>query len=139
MSRGPFRGTLRLGASECLTAFSAESNQAILTRGDPDPDTVTLIPVTARNADTRWHGTMLDCGTLVLKGTAAPYHNQISRERRVAGLIVPVRLIERAASVLTDGGVDIDLRGWHALRPEPDALARLEAGLEAILDAPPAV
>ena len=136
MSRGSFCGVLRTGMGSKLRAFSAETNQAILTRGDPDPETVTLIPITERNAGTRWRGRTLDPGTLVIKGYESGYHNQTSRDTRVDGLIVPSRLIDLTSSVLTGRTAELDWTGWQVLRPSPAALARFRAGLKAIMTSP---
>jgi len=136
MSRGAFRGRLSIARGRHLRAFRAETNQSILTRGTADPGSVTVIPITRSSQRTRWRGRWLDRGDLLIRGTETEYHNQSSRDACLEGLVVPKHLLDRAAEILTAGQIRLDWTNWHALRPDPEATARLHARIVALVTPP---
>lgn len=133
MSRGAFAGRLTLARVGKLRAFRAETNQSILTRGVADPGCVTVIPITRRNEGTRWRLQNLDRGQLLMRGTEIPYDNQTSRNACIEALVVPGRVLEQAAEILTAGRTRVDSTTWQSLRPDPVATMRLHARIAAIL------
>ena len=108
-------------------------DKSILTRGVADPGCVTVIPINRRNEGTRWRLRNLDRGQLLMRGTEIPYDNQTSRNACIEALVVPGRVLEQAAEILTAGRTRVDSTTWQSLRPDPVATMRLHARIAAIL------
>lgn len=132
MSRGSFQGDLQVAAGPRLRAFDVATNQSIHTRGS-GAGTVTFIPIDARSEGTLWQRRRLARGALLMRGTDVAYDNRTEQRARIRALIVPVAIVAKAATALSGGTLDEDWTTWRGLRPEPRALARFEACLEAFL------
>ncbi len=126
VSRGSFYGSLAMAAGPNLRAFSAETNQALLTRGDADCDCVTFIPVTRKNESTRWRSTYLEPGRLLIKGSEIGYHNQTEPNSCITGLILSKKLVDQAVAILAPDRAEQDWTTWSALHTEPRATFYLE-------------
>lgn len=132
MSRGAFQGDLQVAVGPHLRAFHVATSQSIHTRGG-GAETVTFIPIGARSEGTLWQGRRLARGALLMRGAHVAYDNRTEQGARIRGLIVPASTVARVATVLSGGALDEDWTTWRGLRPEPRALARFEACLEAFL------
>ena len=126
ISRGTFRGSLRVVQGRYLRAFSVEANQSILTRGGDEPGVSTFIPVTERNEQTIWQYRRLTPGQLIVKSPDVDYHNQTRRDAVVTGILVPSETIRRAALVLRRRDLHQKLATWTAQAPPPDAIHALK-------------
>ena len=93
MSRGKFEGAVHMANGQVVRLFQADTNQAILTRG-MDSEFATFIPITLRNAATRWSGRRLPPGALIAKLPEAEYNNQTIPNTTIRGLLVPLRTIQ---------------------------------------------
>lgn len=133
VSRGSFRGSLALAAGPNLRAFSAVTNQALLTRGDADCDCVTFIPVTRKNESTRWRSKYLDRGSLLIKGSEIGYHNQTEPNSRISGLIVRKKLVAEAVAILAPDNARQDWTTWLALQPDHRATLDLERRIDGLM------
>jgi AraC family ethanolamine operon transcriptional activator len=136
MSPGAFDGSLTVVAGARLRAFDAASNQALRLEADPDGQTATFIPITARNEGGLWQGRQLDRGALLSRGVDVAYGARTPRDARVTALIVDVATLTQALDAFSGGSARVDCAAWRAPTPEPAALARFEAALAALL-APP--
>jgi AraC family ethanolamine operon transcriptional activator len=132
MSRGSFQGDLQIAVGPQLRAFDVATNQSIHTKGG-GAETVTFIPIDALNEGTLWQGRRLARGALLMRGAHVGYDNRTEPGARIRALIVPVATMAKAASALSGGTLDEDWTTWRGLLPEPRALARFEACLEALL------
>lgn len=132
MSRGKFEGAIHVVSGQVVRVFQAETNQAILTRG-MDSEFATFIPITGRNAATRWSGRRLPPGALIAKLPEAEYNNQTHPNTTIRALLVPVRAIQELTRILTGQSTDLDLPTWSAPRPSPRTMERFERGLADLL------
>jgi len=132
MSRGQFQGSIRVIAGQNVRMFEAETNQSILTRG-MDSEFATFIPITTRNEATNWHGRSLSAGQMIVKRPEAEYHNLTARNAKLRALLVPVRLLEDAARILSGSEADFQASTWSAPRLPAKAMARLEKGLSEMM------
>ena len=133
VSRGSFRGSLALAAGPNLRAFSAVTNQALLTRGDADCDCVTFIPVSRENDSTRWRSRYLEPGNLLIKGSEIGYHNQTEPNSRITGLIIRNKLVSQAVAILAPDKAKQDWTTWSALHPDPRATFDLKHRIDSLL------
>jgi AraC family ethanolamine operon transcriptional activator len=132
MSRGQFRGSIKVVASQNVRVFEAETNQSILTRG-MDSDFATFIPITTRNEATNWQGRRLSAGQLIVKRPEAEYHNLTSRNTTIRALLVPVRLLEDTARILSGRKADFQVPTWSAPRLSTRAMKRVETGFTELI------
>ena len=132
MSRGKFQGSIDVVSGQMVRLFQAKTNQAILTRG-MDSEFATFIPITSRNAATRWSGRKLNRGDLIAKFPDAEYNNQTIPDTSIRALLVPVRTLQEMTCILAGGSPEANLPAWSALRPEPQAMERFERGLAQLL------
>ncbi len=132
MSRGQFRGSIRVVAGQRVRAFEAETNQSILTRG-MDGEFATFLPITRRNEATIWRGRNLSAGQMIVKLPEAEYHNLTARNTAIRALLVPVQLIEESARILTGGKADFQFPTWEAPQIPTRAMNRLESGLDELM------
>lgn len=128
MSRGPFRGSIRVVAGQNVRVFEAETNQSILTRG-MDGEFATFIPITPRNEATLWRGRNLSTGQMIVKLPEAEYHNLTARNTAIRALLVPVQLLQDATRILTGGKMDFPFPTWEAPQVPTKTINRLERGL----------
>ena len=132
MSRGKFKGAVHMANGQVVRLFQADTNQAILTRG-MDSEFATFIPITVRNAATRWGGRRLPPGALIAKLPEAEYHNQTNPNTTIRGLLVPVHAVQEMTRILSGQSTDLELLTWSALQPSPRAMKRFERGLADLL------
>jgi hypothetical protein len=66
LSRGAFRGTMRVLKTSCLEIHEISVNQVIQGRGKPPAKGFIVMPVTATNAGAVWRGHRLQPGALSL-------------------------------------------------------------------------
>ena len=134
VSPGSFRGSLALAGGPNLRAFSAVTNQALLTRGDADCDCVTFIPVSRENESTRWRSRYLKPGSLLIKGSEIGYHNQTEPNSRITGLVLRKKLVSKAVAILAPDRAEQDWTTWSALQPDPHATLYLERRINSLLN-----
>jgi AraC family transcriptional regulator, ethanolamine operon transcriptional activator len=132
MSRGKFKGAVHIANGQVVRLFQADTNQAILTRG-MDSEFATFIPITVRNAATRWSGRRLPPGALIAKLPEAEYNNQTIPNTTIRGLLVPVRAIQEMTRILSGQSTDLKLSTWSAPQPSLRAMERFERGLADLL------
>ncbi|WP_315851793.1 helix-turn-helix domain-containing protein [Bythopirellula polymerisocia] len=132
MSRGKFEGSIDVVTGQRVRLFQAKTNQAILTRG-MDSQFATFIPITPRNAATRWSGCNLNPGDLIAKFPEAEYNNQTIPDTSIRALLVPVCTLQEMTCILAGGSSETNFPSWSALRPEPKAMERFERGLAELL------
>lgn len=128
MSRGNFEGSIQVVAGDKVRLFQAETNQAILTRG-MESDFAIFIPITARNASTRWAGRSFPVGSMLAKRPEAEYNNQTVANSVIRALQVPIDVLQSAARTLS-GGCDLELPSWSEQRPSSKKLKRFQQGLD---------
>ncbi len=132
MSRGKFHGSIDVVSGQTVRLFQANTNQAILTRG-MDSVFATFIPITPRNAATRWSGRRLNPGDLIAKFPEAEYNNQTNPNTSIRALLVPVSTVQEMTRILAGGSTDVKLPSWSAPQPEPQVMERFERGLAELL------
>ena len=107
MSRGKFQGSIDVVSGQMVRLFQAKTNQAILTRG-MDSEFATFIPITSRNAATRWSGRKLNRGDLIAKFPEAEYNNQTIPDTSIRALLVPVRTLQEMTCILAGGSPEVE-------------------------------
>ncbi len=132
MSRGKFQGSIDVVSGQTVRLFQANTNQAILTRG-MDSEFATFIPITPRNAATRWSGRRLNPGDLIAKLPEAEYNNQTESNTSIRALLVPVSTVQEMTRILAGGSTDVKLASWSALQPDPRVMKRFQQGLAELL------
>ena len=131
MSRGNFEGSIQVVTGQKVRLFQAETNQAILTRG-MDSDSAIFIPITARNASTRWAGRRLRLGSMLAKRPEAEYNNQTAPNSVIRALLVPVDVLHSAARTLSGGYSDLELPLWSEQTPSSGKMKRFQQGLDGL-------
>jgi hypothetical protein len=80
-------------------------------------DFATFIPVTGRNAGTRWSGRILSPGAVLAKLPEAEYNNQTKPNTTIRALLVPLRAVQDMTRLLSAGRADLELPTWSAPQP----------------------
>lgn len=126
ISPGRFEATLRVVRGETARAFSIRGNQRVRIRGGDAARLVGIHPVTAGAAASLWQGRSLSVGQVVLVGadTEVDYTSPRLTTHQAVEL-TPDELDDAVRVLLCQDGPGLP-RGWAAVTPPPDAVARID-------------
>jgi AraC family ethanolamine operon transcriptional activator len=133
-SRGRFKGSAITYQGKRVSAFRAETNQAIFTRGLDNTEMVTVIPITEANETTSWRGREITRGHLLVKGPYIEYYNQTSRNTVINALLVPLQVFTQIVGPQADIMVGHKSPTSIAFQPSGGAMRRLQDSLNELLN-----
>lgn len=137
VSAGRFAGRLRAVRGERLRLVEVELNQAVLGRGRARPGLFSAYLVQAGNAGSLWQGRRLRPGQLVVHGPDAETDHVTARRSVTAGLSLDAVAFGQAARALLGRDEAAIPFTWAASTPPPEAAARLDRAMRAMLGAAP--